>query len=368
MSTTSELDLDAVRKLAQSYTAHPLHLTALHASYLDRASSDLPTLSDSLISLQPLNPALIDRDVADHKDYFTKVKFKYLEQESKERFLRYILREDPPSLRAAHNMQLEQTNTALKTSLKTSKLALDTSITQLRALAPAIEASHSQTSSDAASAAQLVKSIRDMELELARLRAQHPPETRMTISRATQILDEQVETLQELTGELHGRTQALGMLKGRLQGKAKELEKVELERIAAEGRLMQAKRASEGRDGSVEKLVSWYTTAIAGYKDLMGIVSLSAHTENELRVVYTTPVGERTLCLVFEPGTGRLGDARVLEEKLDLSEAVDLAVAGNDVPGLEQDVAVALLQTRGCEITVVYDAKVYDSVYSIPFQ
>ncbi|EJU02238.1 hypothetical protein DACRYDRAFT_107170, partial [Dacryopinax primogenitus] len=74
-STMSDMDLNAVRKLAQSYTTHPLHLTALHASYLDRATSDLPTLSDSLISLQPLNPSLLERDVADHKDYFTKIKF-----------------------------------------------------------------------------------------------------------------------------------------------------------------------------------------------------------------------------------------------------------------------------------------------------
>jgi len=185
-----------------------------------------------------------------------------------------------------------------------------------------------------------------MELELARLRAQHPPESRMTISRATQILDEQVDTLQQLTRELHMKTQGLGQLKGTLQGKAKELEKVELERIAAEGRLMEAKRASEGRDGSVEKLVSWYTNAIAGYKDLMGIVSLKAYTENELRIVYTTPRGDRTLCLVFEPGTNRLGDARVLEEKLDLSEAVDLAVAGNDVPGLVRRVLAVLRSSR----------------------
>ncbi|EJU02233.1 hypothetical protein DACRYDRAFT_107165 [Dacryopinax primogenitus] len=202
-STMSDMDLNAVRKLAQSYTTHPLHLTALHASYLDRATSDLPTLSDSLISLQPLNPSLLERDVADHKDYFTKIKFKYLEQESKERFLRYILREDPPSLRAAHNMQLEQTNTALKTSLKTSKLALESSSAQVRTLAPQIDALHTQTLADAAESTQLVKEIRDMELELARLRAQHPPESRMTISRATQILDEQVDTLQQLTKELH---------------------------------------------------------------------------------------------------------------------------------------------------------------------
>ncbi|KZT62519.1 hypothetical protein CALCODRAFT_479106 [Calocera cornea HHB12733] len=342
MATSSTMDLDAVRKLAQSYSTHPLHLTALHSAYLDRASSDLPTLSDSLISLQPLNPALIDRDVADYKDYFTKVKFKYLEQESKERFLRYILREDPPSLRAAHNMQLEQSNTALKTSLKTSKLVLDSSITQLRALTPRVEAQHVQALSDTREADHLIKEILDMELELARLRAQHPPESRMTISRATQILDEQVETLQELTGELHARTQGLGQLKQLLGRKGRELEKVELGRITAEGRLSEAKRASEGRDGSVEKLVSWYTSAIAGYKDLMGIRSLIAHTENELRVVYATPRGDRTLCLVFEPGTGRLGDAKVLEEKLDLSEAVDLAVAGNDVPALVRRVLVLL--------------------------
>lgn len=47
----------------------------------------------------------------------------------------------------------------------------------------------------------LQKQIRDMELELARIKATHPPENRMTINQANDTLDSQIVEIQQLTDE-----------------------------------------------------------------------------------------------------------------------------------------------------------------------
>jgi len=67
-------------------------------------------------------------------------------------------------------------------------------------------------------------------------------------------------------------------------------------------------------------------------------------SENELRIMYDTPKGPRTLCIIWERDTMCLGNASIYEEKMDLQETVRITAHSNDVPGLVQAVLARLRQ------------------------
>lgn len=53
-----------------------------------------------------------------------------------------------------------------------------------------------------------------------------------------------------------------------------------------------------------------YTSSEEMYKDLLGVASVEAPSENELRFTYTSPTNY-TLSLIFNPVTRQLADAKV---------------------------------------------------------
>lgn len=69
----------------------------------------------------------------------------------------------------------------------------------------------------------------------------------------------------------------------------------------------------------------------------MSLESFETPTDNELRLSYTLPKGRRaTIQFIFEPGTGQLVEASLLESSfiVDIQELVSVYAASNDVPGL----------------------------------
>lgn len=58
------------------------------------------------------------------QEFFKKIKFKYLEQEAKETFLKLILADDPEQIDREDNDRLEEENRRSKGLLKAAKLEL----------------------------------------------------------------------------------------------------------------------------------------------------------------------------------------------------------------------------------------------------
>lgn len=63
--------------------------------------------------------------VTSSQEFFKKIKFKYLEQEAKETFLKLILAEDPVQIDREDNNRLELENAESKHTLKQAKHELD---------------------------------------------------------------------------------------------------------------------------------------------------------------------------------------------------------------------------------------------------
>lgn len=71
-------------------------------------SLSILALSSNLSSTSTVPPAALTADLAHYRDLFSKLRFSYLEQVTKERFLRAIVADPPEFADAAENVELER--------------------------------------------------------------------------------------------------------------------------------------------------------------------------------------------------------------------------------------------------------------------
>lgn len=71
--------------------------------------------------------------------FFRKLKFQYLEQKAKDQYIKIIVSDDAPSITAADNKTLQETNETKKRQLKEKKLRLAELQNNIRTLAPMVE-------------------------------------------------------------------------------------------------------------------------------------------------------------------------------------------------------------------------------------
>jgi seryl-tRNA synthetase len=104
------------------------------------------------------------------QEYVAKLKFRYVEQSAKEDFIKAL-----SSAPVDGDMALLASETAAaKATLKEAKVQLDATFAKHRELAEQIAEEDARVSRQTEEAQTLAKEITDMQLELARLRRDHP--------------------------------------------------------------------------------------------------------------------------------------------------------------------------------------------------
>ncbi|WVQ78048.1 hypothetical protein IAT38_000129 [Cryptococcus sp. DSM 104549] len=312
--------------------------------FQERALRDVTMGSnDSAMTLDPNNPVLVREEMISQKEYFRRLKFTYLEQDAKRHFLASITGAEPQVVQPGENEEREAINAEKKAALKAAKAEIEEMRTATVKLAEDSTQKHKEMSHHLAEAQALQKQIRDMELELARIKATHPPENRMTIKQANETLDAQIDEIQELTDALGSTQTETDQTREEVAGLAKEVQRLSRDREREEARAREVREGREAGDTKVDDICRWLTSSMSFYRSLLGIHSVKAASDNELHLEYDVPQGPVTLALVFDPLTKRLADASLIGSDMDITEAVGIASGGsNDVPGLIADVLVRL--------------------------
>jgi hypothetical protein len=81
-----------------------------------------------------LTPASLEADLTHYKDLFSKLRFSYVEQVTKERFLKAIVADPPELVSATQNAHLEEDLKSAKANLKSKKLAMEDMVKELERL------------------------------------------------------------------------------------------------------------------------------------------------------------------------------------------------------------------------------------------
>ncbi|KAK8870084.1 hypothetical protein IAR55_000654 [Kwoniella newhampshirensis] len=319
------------------------HVLRHRDRFQERALRDVTMSSnDSAMTMDPTNPVLVREEMESQKDYFRRLKFTYLEQEAKRHFLASITGTEPQRVEPGENEEREIVNAEKKASLKSTKSAIEEMRTRTVQLAEDNAKKHVEMSQQLSEAQALQKHIRDMELELARIKATHPPENRMTIAQANETLDAQILEMERLTDAIASTQSQADSTRDEVAKVAKELQRLSRDREREEARAKEVREGREAGDTKVDEICRWFTSSLAFYRSLLGIQSVKAVSENELHLEYDGPDGPVVLALIFDDLTKRFIDGRLIGNDMDISEAVGIAAGSNDVPGLVADVLVRL--------------------------
>lgn len=84
---------------------------------------------------EQMTPASLEADLTHYKDLFSKLRFSYVEQVTKERFLKAIVADPPELVSPTQNAELEQALKSAKADLKSKKVAMEEMVGELEALA-----------------------------------------------------------------------------------------------------------------------------------------------------------------------------------------------------------------------------------------
>ncbi|KAL0960970.1 hypothetical protein HGRIS_005967 [Hohenbuehelia grisea] len=366
MSSTTEHDqrLAAAQSLKASFDAKKTTLRTLQ-NVRTFTSPNRPEDDDDEIS-HSKDPAIIAADVAAQTSFLRKLKFQYLEQNAKDKYVKTIVSDidDAPIVTADDNKALAASNEELKQQLKVAKTSLAESQDRIRQLAPEVDQQYRKAEKLTAYAADLSQKIIDTRLALTRLRQLHP-KPRLTVPAADAKLAEQVIDMQSLNDELEDVQRQINVVKERVKGGMTHAEALRNQRAEAEQavRRWQGERGEED-DGRLVPLYDWYTASLALHNKIFNLVESECVSENELRLVYdvepspplpNTSKHRIALRIIFEPTTHRLASVQVTGARelgisdLALDEIVAAHVEKNDVRGVVASI-LSCAETRAAQV------------------
>ncbi|TFY70314.1 hypothetical protein EVG20_g2693 [Dentipellis fragilis] len=340
-------NLDDAKKLRTSFEKTRLHLLESRDQFNSKPIDGLEEWSitrgeSSSASIRP--PSAIAADVADQMSFLRKLKFQYLEQNAKDKYVKTIVNDEAPAITADDNADLRLSNQRKKEALKAAKLRLAEKYDDIRRLAPLVEHDYNKARDLTNDTVTLTQSVLDARLAIKRLRQAHP-HPRLTIPAAEDKLALQVSDMQMLEDELQHANEQVVRVKERVREGAKEAERLRVEKSEVEKEVSAIQVRDEAEDGRVVGLNDWYTAQLALHRALISMHSSHSVSENELRLTYlfrtngsATQKGSLrkvTIVLLFLPNTRQLADARIEGvDGVDLRAVVMAYAQANDAPAL----------------------------------
>ncbi|EPQ26548.1 uncharacterized protein PFL1_05870 [Pseudozyma flocculosa PF-1] len=322
-------------------------------------------------------------------DYFRKLKFIYLEQETKMRFLADVQDDietgtEATVYSAADVAERERVAKSLKSQLVEAKSLVRSLRAEVDAAAEQLVQPWQQVEQESKEAERLIKEIGDMELELAKIRAQSHGkgniaaiagrEGPLTTAEAEEVCDAQIQEMTTLEEQTTKAQQSIETTKKQLVTSLKSLDRLNAERSTAEKYAAEAKLGmgrDGGRDLETEQLCATHTATLALLRSLLGIEQIEAVDADQIKLVYRVPAAEEapkgakgpkrrsktstsgaegtvTILLRFEEVGGRVAGVEIRtdkDEEVELSEAAASRLRAlqeaNDVPLMVQEVLSA---------------------------
>ncbi|KAK1826521.1 putative 60s ribosomal protein l37 protein [Podospora conica] len=257
-------------------------ITALAAE--NHQNKALRTSDVSNSSLDAPTPASLDADLDHYRELFAKLRFSYVEQVTKEKFIRAIVGDPPLIVTPQENADLEASNAEAKAALKALKTDVADMVTELEARARDLAARYEAVQLDTATLRDLPTATATLETAIAELKAAQlqpggeQPELNMPLAKTVALAETRRAELRELD-------RALEQLSAQAPRKRKEVERLQAEMAQLEARrtnstaaAREAKRkreAAQERGGGVaddlEAKGRWYRATETVLKDILDI-------------------------------------------------------------------------------------------------
>ncbi|CAO77638.2 Kinetochore protein Sos7 [Schizosaccharomyces pombe] len=212
-----------------------------------------------------------EHELQQYRELFTRLKFSYIEQGTKERYLRAILDDPPMLVEAEDNEKLETTNSSLKGRLKSEKREVDLLTEELKTTSRELSSNYESVMEECKNTKSTLSKLESLESELLKLQQDS--------STKTPILPEVEAAIHDLESELNITNESIETIDGKIDNDekyfiqlTKNLSLLEKEYKIASERSNQIKAAIHTRtpDADAKKQVqNWYTSMLEIYDQLL---------------------------------------------------------------------------------------------------
>ncbi|KAJ3332944.1 hypothetical protein HDU76_012513 [Blyttiomyces sp. JEL0837] len=264
-----------------------------------------------LLLSQPKN---MEAELGFHKELFSKLKFNFLEQTTKETFLKRVLAVPPQWCTPDDLKEAEAKNEELKVRLKAFKAETEEAKESLRELVDQVcdgneagrffkltaatnikpyHIEHSKLIQSRNEAEELAKELVTMERDLEYYQSMANDDLQTT-DELKSILEEQNGPIERLNAELEGWKLKLEEEQNRNTELKARLAELEATKDRAQTAATEAERSLSLRDPREDEYMRWYEHWTEKLMDLQGVRDLKAISENQLEVTYVIAEGKTT--------------------------------------------------------------------------
>lgn len=265
---------DVLKALTRHQAHHEISIIKLSepiTSYTAQESRQR-TSDASNTSLEKPTPASLEADLVHYRELFSKLRFSYVEQVTKEKFIRAIVGDPPLIVSMQENLELEKQNLEAKAELKNLKQDVASMVKTLEQKARELSQKYENIQLDTTRLEALPRTIRGIlaqvsELKSSRATADANPDMNLSLSKTRHLVSRRQAEQQEVTRELEA-------LQSKIPRKRKETERLEAElglletkRQNSRTAAREAKRRKEAALGGVgddlEQRAKWWRASEA---------------------------------------------------------------------------------------------------------
>jgi hypothetical protein len=268
-----------LRPLTILSLAEPI-ITAAQSSPSKRKSN----VSDSANSdLTDPTPSTLLSDLTHYKELFSKLRFSYLEQVTKEKYLRSIVGDPPLLVSHADNLALEEKLSVVKAELKAKKEDVGRLVEEMEEMARVLASRWEGVQGRMALLEDLPHKVQGLEEAVGVLREQvakregaalRPEDPRMNVGleETERLVAEQRERARELDRQIAAVQRALPAKMRECEVVEGELEGLERRKNDVTAAAMEERRIKEvgGRD-ELEEKGRWYRSAEVVLRSVVGV-------------------------------------------------------------------------------------------------
>ncbi|KAL2050099.1 hypothetical protein ABVK25_009602 [Lepraria finkii] len=260
---TDSLQVENVIQGLRALQQEPISVIRL-SEPISAAPTSHRTSDVSEAAFENPSPASLEADLSHYKELFSKLRFSYLEQVTKEKFLRAIVGDPPLIVEHTENLELESQLAEIKAVLKAQKEYVREMVKELDVRGRDLSRRYETITLQITLLSSLPPQIEDLDHTLMGLRKNNQsagnetnetnPEMALPLPATLHLVEEREARLEEVSRELKSLQQAVPRQTRALESEERDLRKLEGER----GRAMQAARGGGGEEeGGVEGWMSW---------------------------------------------------------------------------------------------------------------
>jgi hypothetical protein len=213
------------------------------------------------------------------KELFSKLRFSYLEQVTKEKFIRAIVGDPPLVVEHQENVELEQTLAVSKAALKSQKTEVAELVAELEKRGRELCRKYQNIQMQTSQLQELPLRIEELEASVEELRAaQHPgsnPTLSLPLEKTLDLVEERERERAELDRQLEQLQVMLPRKTKELERLNAELQPLEIKRLGSTAAAKEAKRRKEealgGAGDDLEERGRWWRGVESGLKGMLSI-------------------------------------------------------------------------------------------------